>query len=275
MNLSIIILTYKSKNLVRFALKDLLASNLPEQTEVIVVDNDSGDGIEDMIEEEYPQVRFIQTGKNSGFAAGNNAGIKAAFGKYIIIMNPDIFVEDNSIEKLYNYIKEKEGEGVGLVAPKLCNPNGSLQHTCYKFHKWSTPLFRRTFLSKLPFGKKHLKKFLMDDWDHNSIREVDWVQGSCFIMRKDLLEQIGCFDEKYFMYVEDMDLCRKINLAGKKVIYYPESKVIHLHRRESNDGKWHQVFTNKLTREHIKSWLKYMWKFRKGNLNELKKDIKM
>jgi len=262
MNLSIIILTYKSKNLIRFSLKDLFASQLPEQTEVIVVDNDSQDGIEQMIKEEYPQVKFIQTGKNLGFASGNNVGIRAAQGKYILIMNPDIFVQDTSVMKLYNCIREHEHQDIGLIAPRLNNPNGSLQHTSYCFHKWSTPVFRRTFLGKTNLGKKHLKKFLLDDWDHSSTRAVDWVQGSCFIISKQLLEQIRYFDNRYFMYVEDMDLCRKIKLAGKKVVYYPKSQVIHLHRRESAEGSWHQVFTNKLTREHIKSWVKYMWKFR-------------
>ena len=267
MELSIIILTYKSKNLVRFVLKDLLNSDLPDQTEIIVVDNDSEDNIREMIEKKYPQVRFIQSGKNIGFAGGNNVGIRAAFGKYVLIMNPDIFVQDNSIQKLYNYIKERENENIGLVAPRLNNPDGSLQHTAYRFHKWSTPIYRRTFLGKTEKGKKHLKEFVMSDWDHNSTKEVDWVQGSCFISPKKLLEDINYFDEQYFMYMEDMDLCRKMNLAGKKVIYYPETQAIHLHRKESAEGSWHQVFTNKLTRIHIHSWLKYMWKFRKAGRN--------
>lgn len=266
MNLSIIILTYKSKNLVRFVLKDLFESNLPEQTEVIVVDNDSKDGIEKMIEREYPEVKFIQSGENLGFAGGNNLGIRAAFGKYILIMNPDIFVEPNTVQKLYNYITEKEKHNIGLVAPRLNNPDGSLQHTAYRFHKLLTPVFRRTFLGGTEKGKKHLKKFLMNDWDHDSVREVDWVQGSFFISPKSLLERVGNFDERYFMYMEDMDLCRKIKMAGKKVIYYPEAQAVHLHRKESAEGSWHQIFTNKLTRIHIHSWMKYMWKFRKRKL---------
>jgi len=264
MNLSIIILTYKSKNLVRFALKDLLDSNLPEQTEVIVVDNDSKDGVEKVIKKEFPQVRFIQSGANLGFAGGNNVGIRAAQGKYVLIMNPDIFVKDNSIQNLYNYIKQRESENIGLVAPRLNNPDGSLQNTAYRFHKLTTPIYRRTILGKTKKGKRHLKQFLMDDWDHNSTREVDWVQGSFFISPKELLERVNYFDERYFMYMEDMDLCRKIKQAGKKVIYYPEVQAIHLHRKESAEGSWHQVFTNKLTRIHIQSWFKYMWKYRKS-----------
>jgi len=266
MNLSIIILTYKSKKLVKFVLKDLLESNLPEQTEVIVVDNDSRDEIEEMIKKEFPQVRFIQSGANLGFAGGNNVGIRAAQGKYVLIMNPDIFVQDNSIQKLYNYIRNNENENIGLLAPRLNNPDGSLQHTAYKFHTLATPIFRRTFLGKIKKGKKHLEKFLMADWDHNSIKEVDWVQGSCFICPKELLEKIDFFDERYFMYMEDMDLCRKIKMQEKKVIYYPESQAVHLHRKESAEGSWHQFFTNKLTRIHIRSWFKYMWKFRRNKI---------
>ncbi len=264
MELSIIILTYKNKNLVQFVLKDLLKSDLPERTEVIVVDNDSQDNIEKMINEKYPQVRFIQVGKNLGFAGGNNAGIKAANGKYILIMNPDIFVKDNSIIKLYNYIKSEEINNVGLVAPRINNPDGSLQDTSYRFHKWTTPIYRRTFLGKTKMGKKHLDEFLMTNWDRRTTKEIDWIQGSCFICSSNLLKQINYFDERYFMYMEDMDLCRKITRLGKKVVFYPESQVIHLHRRESADNSWYQVFSNKLTRIHIQSWLKYMWKYRKS-----------
>ncbi|MFZ5365116.1 MAG: glycosyltransferase family 2 protein [Patescibacteria group bacterium] len=266
MELSIIILTYKSKNLVRFALKDLFESDLPSETEVIVVDNDSQDGIEEMVKNEYPQVRFIQSGSNLGFAGGNNVGIRAARGKYVLIMNPDIFVQDNTIRKLYNYIKDRENDCIGLVAPRLNNPDGSLQNTAYRFHKWFTPIYRRTFLGKIKRGKKHLDDFLMSDWGHDTVKEVDWVQGSCFISPKKLIEDINFFDERYFMYMEDMDLCRKIKMAGEKVIYYPESQAVHLHRKESAEGRWHQIFTNKMTRTHIQSWLKYMWKFRKMKL---------
>lgn len=261
MEISIVVLNYKMKGLVKNCIKALLESNIPVPYEIIVVDNDSNDGIEEMLKKKFPDVKFIQSGRNLGMGGGNNVGIRVSLGKYVLIMNPDIFVFRDSIKRLYDYIKDRSD--VGLVAPKLLNPDKSLQHTCYRWHNFWTPIYRRTFLGNFEFARKELDRFLMMEWDHNTTREVDWIQGSCLMIPKKVFDEVGLFDEEFFMYFEDTDLCRRISRAGYKIAYLADSEVIHLHRRQSADGGLAKVIFNKLTRIHIESWLRYMWKWRK------------
>lgn len=259
MELSIVILSYKMKRLVRNCLR-YLQENPPDLNfEIIVVDNNSGDDLEQLIKTDFPSVKFIQTGKNSGMGAGNNAGIKVARGEYILILNPDIYITGDSIKAMLQYLKNHQK--IGLIAPKLLNPDHSLQYTCYRWHETLTPLYRRTGLQKIPFIKKKIDKFLMLDYDHQGIKDVDWVQGSCMMLPARIFKEVGLFDESFFMYFEDTDLCRRIWLAGYKVVYLGEVAVIHMHMRMSGGGLW-QIFTNKLTRSHIKSWGRYLWKYR-------------
>jgi hypothetical protein len=230
--------------------------------EIIVVDNASNDNIQHILAEQFPEVRFLAARRNNGMGSGNNIGIRAARGEHILILNPDIFIYDDAILKLLNFLKENAE--VGLVAPRLLNGDKTLQHTAYRWHSFLTPLVRRTFLGNLPFGKKELARFLMTDWDHATICEVDWIQGSCILVPRKVFAEIGLFDESFFMYFEDTDLCRRIKQANYRNVYYAEAEVIHLHGRQSGGGVL-QVIFNKLTRTHIISWFKYLWKWRRGN----------
>ena len=260
MELSIIILNYKMKGLVKNCIKAILESEFNQPYEIIVVDNNSGDGIEQMLNERFPSVRFIQTGANLGMGVGNNAGIRIAAGKYILILNPDIFVFKDSLQKLYDFIRERSD--VGLLAPRLLNPDKTLQYTCYRWHKFFTPVLRRTVFGKFGWAKKELDRFLMRDSDHATTREVDWIQGSCLLIPKKVIDEVGAFDDRFFMYFEDTDLCRRIKNAGYKNVYLAEAEVIHLHRRQSADAGGIKAIFNKLTRIHIASWWKYMMKWK-------------
>ena len=144
--LSIIILNYKSSGLTRECLRGLLAADLKLDHEIIVVDNNSEDNIGAILTKEFPQVKFIELEVNRGYAAGNNAGIKQAQGEYILILNPDITVFAGQIEKLVDFMENNSR--VGLAGPRLVNPDGSLQYSCYKFPKFLLPLYRRTWLGK-------------------------------------------------------------------------------------------------------------------------------
>ncbi len=258
--LSVVIVNYNQKGLVKNCLKSLLEAEVGLPLEIIVVDNDSSDGIEQMLKDRFPKVKFYQTGKNLGMGGGNNLGFRKANGDYVLIMNPDIFVLPQTIQKLLDYVQAQDN--VGLIAPRLLNPDRTLQYTCYRWHKFWTPIYRRTFFGKLPWAENELKRFLMADFDHNKTSEVEWIQGSCWLIPKKVLSEVGFFDERFFMYFEDTDFCRRINQLGYKVVYHPEAEVIHLHRRQSADGQGISTLFNKLTRVHIYSWLKYMWKWR-------------
>lgn len=258
---SIIILNYKMKRLVKNCIRSIQESKISVPYEIIVVDNDSRDGIEEMMKKDYPQIRLIISKTNLGMGGGNNLGIRAAEGRYIAILNPDIYVFENSIQKMYDYIKENSD--VGLVSPRLLNPDRTLQYTCYRWYNFFTPLYRRTFLGKLPWAKRELARFSMQDVDHTQVMPVDWCQGSCFMTPKVVFDKVGLFDEKFFMYFEDTDLCRRIWNAGYKVIYLGNTEVIHMHMKMSQGGLL-RILTNELTRAHIRSWLFFMKKYRKS-----------
>lgn len=263
MDLSIIIVNYKSTKKTLVCLESIYNSKLDNLSyEVLVVDNDSKDGVETDVKSKYPQVKFIQSGKNLGMGQGNNLGINHSRGNVLVCLNADTILKPNCILTLYDYIMRHSE--VGIVAPKLLNTDGTLQYSCFREYNLFTPLYRRTFLGR--FNKKHLDRFLMKDFDHNAIREVAWVMGSCLVARKEVINKVGMFDDAFFMYFEDTDLCRRMRARGYKVMYNPNAELVHDHGRGSAKEKWYIApFKSKLAREHIKSWIKYFIKWRKNN----------
>jgi hypothetical protein len=267
MTLSIIILNYKTANLAKHCIKNIFALGLNFDYEIIVVDNNSEDKIKEILNEKFEnelrseKIKFLQTGKNKGMGAGNNAGIKIAKGKYILILNPDVVVLENSIEQMIEFLENNEK--IGIVAPKFLYPNKDYQPSRYRFPKFYIPAFVRTGLGGLKFGKEKIKKYFMEDVVLEGPHKIDWVRGAAMMIRKNIFDEIGGFDERFFMYLEDTDLCRRFWQNGFEVWYYPESKMIHYYARVSNkSGKWFLDLFIKDTWAHIISWIKYFWKWR-------------
>ncbi|HNV12269.1 MAG TPA: glycosyltransferase family 2 protein [bacterium] len=255
MDLSIVIVNYKSREKTKKCLESILLSDLSSLSwEIILVDNDSGDNLDGLLDG-FNNFKLIKSEKNLGMGGGNNLGIKVAEGDFVLILNPDTELEPSAVKTMLDYIRSNND--VYIVGPKLLNPDLSLQYSCSYFPRPWTPIFRRTFLGN--FFKKHLDWFLMKDFDHNYIKEVDWLMGSCLLIRKNGFDG---FDERFFMYFEDIDVCRRAWHFGKRVVYLPEAKVIHHHARESAKKPWYLgIVKSKLTREHIKSWFKYFIKW--------------
>ncbi|MDD5072047.1 MAG: glycosyltransferase family 2 protein [Patescibacteria group bacterium] len=260
MDISIIILNYKSRGLALNCVKSIKEADFGVlKYEIIVVDNNSDDGIGEILSWQYPEIRFVQNKKNLGMGAGNNAGIKKAQGKYAVIMNPDTIAFPDTFLKLYNFMESNPE--VGIAGPKQFYPDRTVQNSCYQWYNLLTPIYRRTPLGKFKFARKDVDRFLMKDFDHNSAKEVDWLLGSFLFCRRACLDQIGLFDERFFMYLEDTDLCRRASSRSWKVIYFPESRIIHNHKRESAETAWYKFFWNKASRAHVISWLKYLRKW--------------
>lgn len=259
MDVSIIIVNYQSREKTRACFSSIRSSFLSGISyEIIVVDNSEKSDFDREFRKEYSDVLFVRTGKNLGMGGGNNAGFKKASGSFVLILNPDTMVCPDAIRFLFSFIKDRED--VGIVGPKLLNPDESLQYSCLRFPKLLTPVFRRTFLGR--FASQHLERYLMTDFDHENIRDVDWMIGSCLMIRSDFFRKINGFDERFFMYFEDTDLCRRAWRSGYRVVYYPQATVIHDHARGSARKRWFIApFTSRLAREHIRSWFKYSWKW--------------
>jgi hypothetical protein len=257
MTLSIVIVSYNSKNHLTQCLESIYTQEHNLNYEVIVVDNASTDASVSLVKERFPQVQLISNKVNLGFAKANNIGVEAVKGEYILFLNPDTVIQKNALKKMVNFMKENIDAGV--VGPKLLNSDGSIQFSCRRFYNFRTILFRRTLLGKVFPNSQLLKYHLMADWNHNEVKEVDWVLAACLMTRRGILEKIGYFDEKYKMYFEDVDLCKRVKETGYKVYYYHDAVVVHHHQRESA-----QRFSIK-TIWHIQSAIrffnKYGWKF--------------
>lgn len=305
MELSIIIVNYKYRDLVKNCLKNLKEAFEGSESEVykprlqyeiIVVDNGSNDGIEEMLLKNFPEVnrhtlpaiggsvmqevetqnltrsadlenkgaavKLISLDENRGYGGGNNAGMKAACGKYVLILNPDITVLGGAIERMYSFM-EAHPE-IGILGPQLLNPDGTIQPSCMRFYKFFTPIYRRlSFLHYFPFVKKELARFEMDDFDHRENHEIeDWIFGPCLMVRKASLDKVGGFDERFLLFFEDTDLCRRFKLAGWKIYYLADAKVIHMDERLSQKSKGLKALRHKTTWIHISSWIKYFWKWK-------------
>ena len=259
MKLSIIILNHNSRGLLKQCVRSIEMSNVSVPYEIIIVDNASTDDSAEMIEHELSHVRLIQSEVNIGYGGGNNKGAQHAKGEYLLILNPVVTVLENSIESMLE--KFSEDEHVGLVAPQLLHPDKSIQYSAYRFPKTTTPILRRTVFGKTPWGRKHLSWFMMADWDHLTSRSVDWVLGGAMMMKKEMLQQLKGFDENYFLYFEDVDLCRRMWQQNKKVIYCAESRMVHYHKRQSAQKGGVLALFNPLTRVHIRSAVYYFKKW--------------
>jgi GT2 family glycosyltransferase len=277
-DLSIIIINYKTPSLLRQCIKSTLRAKPKLNYEIIVIDNNSRDGSAQMIEDDfYDTVILIANKKNLGFPKAVNQGIVEAQknqSKYILLLNPDITVLPESLEQIFDFMEKNQD--IAILGPQLINPDGSIQNSC--FTQFTTPaivLYRRTVFGKLRKAKKEIDNFLMANWDHRSPRNVAWILGSCMFVRMEAIKKIGPMDERFFMYMEDVDWCRRFWEAGYRVFYWPGVKMVHYYQRASApEGGLLLSMFNRQTRIHIFSALKYFlkyWKYKDTVSEKLKK----
>lgn len=260
MELSIVITNYRNPELLRVCLDSIKKYTSGLVYELIVADSATQEDTEMMMREDYPDVKFFPFKENVGFQALIKKGIQESRGKYLLLLNGDIIVTPDSIAKMLEYIKSDET--VGIVGPKLLNFNGSLQYSCFRFYKPITIVYRRTFIGKFPFAQKHLDWFLMKDYDHANPKDVDWLMGSALMMSKTAFEKVGFMDPQYFMYMEDVDWCRRFWESGYRVVYFPFATMHHYHgKRSAKGGVIRSLLSNKMTWVHIFSAVKYFKKF--------------
>jgi GT2 family glycosyltransferase len=211
-----------------------LGPSVPERVtwETIVVDQQSLDHSAEMVEAEFPQVNLVRQAPNLGFAGGNNVAYRQARGRYFLLLNSDTVVRPGWLTQLVGYADAHPE--AGLIAPKLLNPDGTLQYSCRRFPSLGAGLFRNTPFGALLPKNRATQDYLMQDWDHASPRNVDWLSGACVMARREMIDQIGGLDDGYFMYFEDVDWSYRAHQAGWEVHYIPEPVVIHEIGRSSD-----------------------------------------
>ncbi|MBD3250920.1 glycosyltransferase [Candidatus Uhrbacteria bacterium] len=250
---------YNTPHLVRLLLRGLEESGCNIPYEYLLVDNGS-DGTAEMVRTRFPWVRVIQPGRNLGFAKANNLAFAEAQGEYVMLINPDLTFFPGEVERLIAFAEACPEAGV--IGPRLENPNGERQETCTRFPHPLMPVFSRTFLGRLPWGRRALQRYHMHDVSHEVPHEADAIYGAAVLIRKRVLEEVGDLDERFFMYYEDVDFCRRTWEMGWKVVYAPVARFVHYHQRESMISAPWQVLTNRLVRIHITSGVRYFMKYR-------------
>jgi len=260
MKLSIIITSYRSPELLKVCIEAIKKELSISDYEIIVADGKTEETTTLMMQEDYPEINFLPFPKNDGFGFLVRNALAKAQGDHILILNGDVIVKKDSIEKLLSYIQSHPE--VGIVGPKLLNFNETFQPSCFKFYSPITILYRRTYLGKMWFAKKHLDNFIMKDFNHKSEQEVDWLMGSALMTSRQATEEVGPMDERFKMYFEDTDWCRRFWENNYKVVYFPDSEMYHYHGKGSDSKSvWKSLFSNQLTWIHIISAIKFFIKY--------------
>lgn len=231
MLLSIIIVNFNALNLLKKCL-DSIQQNVTISYEIILIDNHSTDGSVAFIHKNYPKIKFIENQENLGFSRANNQGLEISQGDYVLFLNNDTEVLPDSLEKLLQFLQENPD--VGAVGPQLFYPDGRFQHSTGWYPSIWNEWKMKNIVKKLDAGDKTFLDKLAQQFQQQ--QEVDWITGACILTRYDLVTELGGFDEKMFMFFEDVDLCKRIQNAGYRIVYFPEAKIIH-HQGITYKGK--------------------------------------
>ncbi len=258
-DISVIIVNYNVKELLENCINSILSASQNLSVEIIVVDNNSFDGSVEYLCSKfssYSNIKIIPSKINLGFAKANNLGVKESTGEYVLILNPDTVLQEDTLDKSLAFYKKREK--TGALTCKLILPNGKLDLACRRsFPTPSVAVYRILGLSKIFPKSKIFGKYNLTYLDENETYEVDAIVGAFMLIRADIYKQVKGFDEDYFMYGEDIDLCYRIKKAGYKIFYYPETSIIH-YKGES---------TKKSSITYVNNFYGAMQIFVKKNLN--------
>jgi N-acetylglucosaminyl-diphospho-decaprenol L-rhamnosyltransferase len=218
---SAVVVNYNARNHLLECVRSLRADGVDE---IVVVDNSSTDGSLEALAKMESDVVSVPTGGNLGFGSAANRGLAVAAGEYVAVLNPDAVVESGTIKALAAALDADAG--LGAVAPRVDNPDGTLYPSVRAFPTMSDAI-GHAFLGFVAPQNRFSRRYRMLDWDHSRASDVDWASGTCLMLRAAALGDDARFDESYFMYVEDVDLCWRLRDAGWRVAYEPAGRVVH------------------------------------------------
>ncbi|MBV8981388.1 MAG: glycosyltransferase family 2 protein [Acidimicrobiia bacterium] len=218
---SAVVVNYNAREHLLDCIRSLRADGVGE---IIVVDNASTDGSVEAVRRIDPDVVVVPTGGNLGFGSAANRGLAVARAEYVTVLNPDAVVEGGTIKTLAEALDADPG--LGAVAPRVDNPDGTLYPSVRAFPSMGDAV-GHAFLGFVAPRNRFSRRYRMLDWDHAQASDVDWASGTCLMLRASALGADGRFDESYFMYVEDVDLCWRLREAGWRVGYEPAARVVH------------------------------------------------
>ena len=260
-DISIIIVTWNSEKWIKRCLDWILATSGDLKIEIIVVDNFSKDKTLEILKLYGSQIKLIQNPSNLGYAKGCNQGLKIALGNYILLLNPDTGITENSLKKMRDFMEKTPD--VGALGPQLVDFEGQIQPSCRRFPNYKLLLWELSGLSRLCPKSKIFGAWKMGDFDFKSTREVEQPMGSALFLRKKVIDQIGLMDERFFLFYNDVDFCYRIKQAGWKIYFYPEVKIFH-----SKGASTGQVKIKKIILSHWGHFL-YLKKYQGSGLKAI------
>lgn len=218
--------------------------------ETVVVDNESSDGTVAFVRERFLEATVLEQG-NVGLAAGWNAGMAAASGRYLLVLNADAWLTDGSLARLVEFADAHPE--AAIIGPRLSNPDGTLQRSVRGFPTLWRLATEYFFLRKLAPRSRALNAFYAGGFAHDEVRDVEWVMGACMLVRREAVEQVGPLDEAFFLFSEETDWARRFHDAGWKVLFFPGAECVHV-GGASHGGR--------LFRENLRGHLRFLAKHR-------------
>lgn len=220
-NLSIVIVNWNTRELLVRCLQSVYDTVSGLDFEVLVVDNASADGSSEAVQRQFPAVRLTQNTANAGFARACNQGIRESVAGYVLLLNPDTEVMSGAVQTLVQFMEEHRR--AGAVGPMVLHPDRTLQASCYPMPTLWRELLRLMHLERFSVHAQYEQR----KWDPNRVRAVEVIQGDCLLVRRESLSQVGLFDEDYFMYTEEVDLCYRLLRQGWSIFWVPKARIVH------------------------------------------------
>ena len=234
-DLSLIIVSHEHADYLPTSLGAISAAAPDLDYEVIVVDNRSSDGSPDVAARTRPDATVLVNERRRGFSANCNAGLARSTGRKVLLLNPDTEAAPGSITTMVRFLDENPD--IGVLGPQLRFPDGSIQPSCRRFPTIGSAIARRTPLRRALDQSTLNTRHLMLDVDHNQTRDVDWMLGACLMARREAIDDVGPLDERFYLYVEDIDWCLRMHQRGWRVVYHPAAQVTH-HHLAVTDHRW-------------------------------------
>jgi len=271
---SALVLNYRSPQPTVECVLQLLKQSMADRMEILVIDNHSEDDSIGVLRNRlsgFSSVHILESPRNIGFGRGYNLGVRHAKGRYVLVNNPDKRLELDGVERLV--AKIEQDETIGILAPTLLHHDGTRRLSARAYPRPLDVIAKRTFLSR--FLRKRMAQYLLLNENLEQEHDVDWIVGGCFLMRKDLYRQLGGFDDRFFLFFEDTDLCRRCRELSRRVVYFPAVRARDRKNRLSEGGLW-TLLTTRVGRAHIASGIWYFWKWRmNGGIRKTRPELKM
>ena len=253
MDLSIIIVSWNAKDYLYKCLNSVIREARQHKAEVIVVDNASSDGSPEFVREQFPSVKLIRNEANLGFAKANNIGLSSSRGEYIVLINSDVVTQKDCINRLVQYMNEHPQ--IGILGPRILDSHGKMQRSCMQFPTlWNT--FCRAIALDRVFPKSALfGGFLMTYLKHDRASRVEVLNGCFWMVRREALDQVGYLDERFFIYGEDMDWCKRFYQVGWEVVLFRGAEAVHYGAASSSNQPIR--FYIEMQRANLQFWRKH------------------